>query len=107
MGPSPRRRPDRPDEVAPRRTALPGRHCSLNYDPALREQIQKATNKAEAYNGFTKWLHFGNAGWLTSRDPELQDKAAKFLDVLAGSGIFSPSIDRPGPCGRWLTRAGP
>ncbi|MGW3955394.1 Tn3 family transposase [Streptomyces sp. NPDC004752] len=27
-------------------------------DPALREQIQRATNKAEAYNGFTKGLHF-------------------------------------------------
>lgn len=62
-------------------------------DPALREQIQKATNKAEAYNGFTKWLHFGNAGWLTSREPELQDKAVKFLDLLAASVIFSTSID--------------
>ena len=37
-------------------------------DPGLREQIQRATNKAEAYNGFTKWLHFGNAG-VTLRDP--------------------------------------
>jgi TnpA family transposase len=62
-------------------------------EPALREQVQKATNKAEAYNGFTKWLHFGNAGWLTSRDPELQDKAIKFLDLLAASVIFSTSID--------------
>ncbi|MET7458069.1 Tn3 family transposase [Streptomyces sp. NPDC005574] len=62
-------------------------------DPALREQIQRATNKAEAYNGFTKWLHFGNAGWLASRDPELQDKAIKFLDLLAGSVIFSTTID--------------
>lgn len=61
------------------RTAVLLRYLS---DPALREQIQRATNKAEAYNGFTKWLHFGNAGWLTSRDPELQDKAVKFLDLL-------------------------
>lgn len=62
-------------------------------DPALREQIQKATNKAEAYNGYTKWLHFGHAGWLTSRDPELQDRAVKFLDLLASSVIFSTTID--------------
>ncbi len=62
-------------------------------EPALREQIQKATNKAEAYNGFTKWLHFGNAGWLASRDPELQDKAVKFLDLLASSVVFSTTID--------------
>ncbi|MFC9035334.1 Tn3 family transposase [Streptomyces arboris] len=62
-------------------------------DPALRKQIQKATNKAEAYNGFTKWLHFGSAGWLASRDPELQDKAVKFLDLFASSIIFSTTID--------------
>ncbi|MFD5430241.1 Tn3 family transposase [Streptomyces sp. NPDC127084] len=62
-------------------------------DPGLREQIQRATNKAEAYNGFTKWLHFGNAGWLASRDPELQDKAVKFLDLIASSVIFSTTID--------------
>ncbi|MFD8229874.1 Tn3 family transposase [Streptomyces massasporeus] len=62
-------------------------------DPALREQIQKATNKAEAYNGFTKWLHFGNAGWLASRDPELQAKAVKFLDLLASSVVFSTTTD--------------
>lgn len=72
------------------RTAVLLRYLS---DPALREQIQRATNKAEAYNGFTKWLHFGNAGWLTSRDPELQDKAIKFLDVVASSVIFSTTID--------------
>jgi TnpA family transposase len=74
---------------AVRTTVLP-RYLS---DPALREQIQKATNKAEAYNGFTKWLHFGNAGWLASRDPELQDKAVKFLDPLASSVVFSTTID--------------
>ncbi|MCQ4044878.1 Tn3 family transposase [Streptantibioticus rubrisoli] len=62
-------------------------------DPALREQIQRATNMAEAYNGFTKWLHFGNAGWLASHDPELQDKAVKFLDFVAASVVFSTTID--------------
>lgn len=62
-------------------------------DPALWEQIQRATNKTEAYDGFTKRLHFGNAGWLTSRDPELQNKAVKFLDLVAASVIFSTTID--------------
>ncbi|MGW7824107.1 Tn3 family transposase [Streptomyces puniciscabiei] len=61
--------------------------------PGLRERIQKATNKAEAYNGFTKWLHFGNANWLAGRDPELQDRAVKFLDLLAFSVIFCTTID--------------
>ncbi|MFG2525781.1 Tn3 family transposase [Streptomyces sp. NPDC048527] len=72
------------------RTAVLLRYLS---DPALREQIQRATNKAEAYNGFTKWLYFGNAGWLNSRDPELQDRAVKFLDLVAASVIFSTTID--------------
>lgn len=39
-------------------------------EPSLREQITRATNKAEAYNGFAKWLAFGSHGLLTSRDPE-------------------------------------
>ncbi|MFE6692071.1 Tn3 family transposase [Streptomyces sp. NPDC057743] len=62
-------------------------------DPVLREQIQRATNKAEAYNGFTKWLHFGSHGYLRSRDPELQEKAIKFLDLVASSVIFSTTVD--------------
>ncbi|MFJ4806974.1 Tn3 family transposase [Streptomyces murinus] len=62
-------------------------------DPALREQITRATNKAEAYNCYTKWLAFGNHGTLTSRDPEQQEKAVKFLDLTASSVIFSTTID--------------
>ncbi|MGW3134929.1 Tn3 family transposase [Streptomyces sp. NPDC001139] len=85
------------------RTAVLLRYLS---GPALREQIQRATNRAEAYNGFTKWLHFGNAGWLTSRDPELQDMAVKFLKLVAASVIFSTTTTSPGPCVRWPVRAG-
>ncbi|MFF3404484.1 Tn3 family transposase [Streptomyces sp. NPDC002659] len=62
-------------------------------DPALREQIARATNKAESYNGFTKWLAFGNHGTLTSRDPERQEKSIKFLDLVASSVIFSTAMD--------------
>lgn len=62
-------------------------------DPQLREQITRATNKAEAYNGYTKWLHFGGDGYLRSRDPELQEKAVKFLDLMANSIIFSTTVD--------------
>ncbi|GGT45542.1 hypothetical protein GCM10010254_75400 [Streptomyces chromofuscus] len=62
-------------------------------DPQLREQITRATNKAEAYNGYTKWLHFSGDGYLRSRDPELQEKAVKFLDLMVNSIIFSTTID--------------
>jgi hypothetical protein len=54
---------------------------------------RRATNKAEAYNGYTKWLHFGGDGYLRSRDPELQEKAVKFLDLMANSIIFSTTVD--------------
>lgn len=70
--------------------AVVGQHLS---DPALREQIARATNKAESYNGFTKWLAFGNHGILGSRDAERQEKTIKFLDLVAGSVIFSTAID--------------
>ncbi|WP_437035552.1 Tn3 family transposase [Streptomyces sp. enrichment culture] len=65
-------------------------------DPRLREQITRATNKAEAYNGDTQWPHFGEDGYLRSRDPELQDKVVKFLDLAANSIIFSTTVDMTG-----------
>ncbi|MEW1914744.1 Tn3 family transposase, partial [Kitasatospora sp. NPDC085895] len=54
---------------------------------------RRPPTRPRAYNGFTKWLHFGNAGWLASRASELRDKAVKFLDVLASSRIFSTTVD--------------
>ncbi len=81
----------------------------LSYlsDPALRKRIQKAANEAAAYNGFTKWLRLGNAGWLASRDPELQDKAIKFLDLLASSLVFSTTIDMTQILSRMAREDGP
>ncbi|WDO11308.1 transposase (plasmid) [Streptomyces murinus] len=49
-------------------------------ESGLREQTARAIKKAEAYNGFTKWLAFGNHDLLTSRDSEQQKEAVKFLD---------------------------
>ncbi|WP_411144386.1 Tn3 family transposase [Streptomyces sp. x-80] len=72
------------------RTVVLLRHLS---ESGLREQISRATNKAEAYNGFTKWLAFGNHGLLTSRDPEQQEKTVKFLGLVASSVIFSTTVD--------------
>ncbi|MHB9856655.1 Tn3 family transposase [Streptomyces sp. YIM S03343] len=42
---------------------------------------------------YTKWLHFGGDGYLRSRDSELQEKAVKFLDLMANSIIFSTTVD--------------
>ncbi|MBP2055756.1 hypothetical protein J2Z21_008772 [Streptomyces griseochromogenes] len=65
--------------------------------PVLRERISRATNKAEAYNGFTKWLHFGSHGYLRSRDPELQEKAIKFLALVASSATTTPPLSTSHP----------
>lgn len=46
-----------------------------------------------ATNGPLKWPHFGGDGYLRSRDPELQEKAVKFLDLMANSIILSTTVD--------------
>jgi hypothetical protein len=46
-------------------------------EPKLREEITAATNKAEAYNGFSAWLMFGNEV-ITRNDPAGQEKILKF-----------------------------
>ncbi|TDC78018.1 hypothetical protein E1283_05970 [Streptomyces hainanensis] len=76
----------------PHRNATRIRYLS---DPRLREQITRATNKAEAYNGYTKWLHFGTDGYLRSRDPELQEKAVEFLMTDHKSLILVRSAEQP------------
>ncbi|MFE3866073.1 Tn3 family transposase [Streptomyces goshikiensis] len=62
-------------------------------DPQLREQITRAANKAEAYSGYTKWLPFGGDGYLRSLGNELNEKAVKFLDLMASSFLFSTTVD--------------
>ncbi len=62
-------------------------------EAGLRDQIAKATNKTEAFNGFSKWLAFGSNGLLTSRDPELQEKTIKFLNLVANSVVLSVAVD--------------
>lgn len=54
----------------------------------LRQQITAATNKAEAYNGFTKWLFFGGEGVIAENDPEEQEKRIKYTDLIANALIL-------------------
>jgi len=53
-------------------------------EPELREQITAATNKAEAYNGFSAWLMF---------DPDEQEKVIKFNSLVADCVIFHTTLD--------------
>lgn len=69
-------------------------HRMLRYvsEPALREEITAATNKVEAYNGFSAWLMFG--GEVIGRnDPAEQEKIIKFNSLVANCVIFHTALD--------------
>ena len=59
----------------------------------LRHQILNATNKVEAYNGFSKWLFFGGEGIIASNEPETQEKMIKYNQLIANAVIFHNVID--------------
>ncbi|HEY0688063.1 MAG TPA: Tn3 family transposase [Kribbella sp.] len=42
-------------------------------DSGLRARVTAATNKAEAYNGFSAWTRFGNQGVIAENDPAEQE----------------------------------
>lgn len=57
----------------------------LDYfrDVDLRKMIQAATNKSEEYNGFTKWIAFGNHGKITTNMRHEQSKMIKYNQLIA------------------------
>lgn len=61
-------------------------------EPEVRGQITAATNKAEAYNGFSSWLMFGNEV-ITRNDPAEQEKIIKFNSLVAKCVIFHTTLD--------------
>jgi TnpA family transposase len=63
-------------------------------DANLRQQITESTNKVEAYNGFAKWLFFGGEGVIADNDPEEQEKAIKYNDLVANAVILQNVIDQ-------------
>jgi len=63
-------------------------------DPEARRQITESTNKVEAYNGFAKWLFFGGEGVIADNDPEEQEKAIKYNDLVANAVIFQNVVDQ-------------
>ena len=62
-------------------------------DPLLRARVTAATNKVEAYNAYTGWLRFGNAGVIADNDPAEQEKTIKFNQLLANCAIFHTTVD--------------
>ncbi len=54
----------------------------------LRQTIQGALNKSEAFNGFTKWVGFGNAGIIQNNSREEQRKIIKYNHLVSNCLIF-------------------
>ncbi|MEU7377571.1 Tn3 family transposase [Streptomyces albidoflavus] len=62
-------------------------------DAPLRGRVTAATNKVEAFNGFTDWVRFGQRGTVTHNDPVEQEKDVKFTSLLANLVIFHNTLD--------------
>jgi TnpA family transposase len=62
-------------------------------DSLLRTRITAAVNKAETYNGCTKWLRFGNLGVIADNHPAEQEKILKLNSLLANCVIFHTALD--------------
>jgi len=61
-------------------------------EPGLRQEITAATNKVEAFNGFSAWLRFGHDA-IARNDPAEQEKIIKFNTLLANCVIFHTALD--------------
>jgi TnpA family transposase len=62
-------------------------------DPELREGITAVQNKVEAYNGFAQWVFFGGEGIIAQNDPEEQEKAVKYNDLVATAVAIQNVVD--------------
>lgn len=60
----------------------------------LRQQITDTTNKAEGYNGISKWLRFGNEhAIVASNDSNEQEKAIKYNTLLVNAVVLQNLVD--------------
>ena len=60
----------------------------------LRQQITDTTNKAESYNGISKWLRFGNEhAIVASNDSTEQEKAVKYNTLLVNAVVLQNLVD--------------
>ncbi|ACB54501.1 putative transposase, Tn3 [Crocosphaera subtropica ATCC 51142] len=62
-------------------------------DGKLRRQITAATNKVEAYHGFSKWFFFGGDSIINSNNREEMEKRIKYNDLVANAVIFQNVVD--------------
>ena len=61
-------------------------------DPVVRGHVSKATTMTESFNGFAKWLNFGNST-IGTNNPDDQEKYIKFNTLVADLVILSNAAD--------------
>jgi TnpA family transposase len=62
-------------------------------DLDMRRRVTAETNKAEAYNKLSKWVFFGGKGIVADNDPDEQEKAIKYNDLIANALILQNAAD--------------
>ena len=65
-------------------------------NPQLQRQINTVTNQMESYNGFSKWLFFGDDGTIKHNDPVEQEKRIKYNDLISNLVMLHNLIDMTG-----------
>lgn len=65
-------------------------------DAPLRGRVTAATNKVEAFNGFSDWVRFGQHGTVAHNDPVEQEKDVKFTSLLANLVFSELRVDLGG-----------
>jgi TnpA family transposase len=63
-------------------------------DMEMREKITAGTNKAEAYNGFAKWVFFGDDGIISTNNRTEQEKCIKYNQLVTNAIILQNVADQ-------------
>ncbi|MCP4474307.1 MAG: Tn3 family transposase [Gammaproteobacteria bacterium] len=62
-------------------------------DQNLRKTITDSTNKAEAYNGLSDWVRFGEKKLVATNDPDEMEKSIKYNQLITNSIMLQDVID--------------
>jgi hypothetical protein len=62
-------------------------------DAPPRARVTAATNKVEAFNGFSDWVRFGQHGTVAANDPVEQEKDVRYTSLLANLVILHNTLD--------------
>jgi TnpA family transposase len=62
------------------------------HDAELRHTVTTATNTAETWNGFTKWIAFGGDGVIRQSSREEQRKFIRYNHIVANLIVFHNAV---------------